>query len=384
MQERPDLDHKKQEFRHIRKGERKKQFPLPLRVILLVTAVVLVLFSLYRLWERPPKSTQPPLPEATPVPTQIPQVAESEVPPAPEPTMTPLPEGIAPENTRQNGIYTVLLAGLDEASESTDTLLLCRLDTIAHSINCVSIPRDTLINVDWDVRRINTVYSGGKRGGGSGSENLLLQMRFLTGIDVDAYAVVSLDAFIDVIDLLGGVWFYVPIQMDYEQYYDDLFIHLEPGYQHLDGYQCMGLCRFRSDYANGDLGRIEMQHTFFKAAAEQFLTLGNLPNAAKVFSRIADGMDTNLTAANIAWFVRQAMQCSSENIHFYTMPGYGKMIQGRSYYVISPYYWLEMLNARLNPYETPLGYWNLNIVFEGENGEFTSTTEVQGPWYYDE
>ena len=365
-----------------RRTRQKKKAHLMPRILIAAAAVLLLVFGIYRLWERPPEMKPPEVPDVSTVETPEPAVSADPSAPSPEPTLEPLPDGTPLQTARQNGVYTILLAGLDEASENTDTILLCRFDTVNHAINCVSIPRDTLINVDWDVRRINSVYAGGKRGGGNGIENLLMHIRFLTGIEPDAYAVISLDTFVRIIDILGGVWFYVPIQMDYEQYYDNLFIHLQPGYQYLDGYQCMGLCRFRSDYANGDLGRIEMQHAFFKAVIEQFLTLGNLPHARRIFQILAEGLDTNLTAANIAWFVRQAMQCDKDNIRFFTMPGYGKAIQNFSYYVISPYQWLEMINSALNPYETPVGYGNLNIVYE-EDGVFSSTTAVQGPWYYE-
>ena len=78
----------------------------------------------------------------------------------------------------------------------------------------------------------------------------------------------------------------------------------------------MGLVRFRYGYMNGDLDRINVQHDFLKAAAEQFLSQGSIPNASKVISILAGSMDTNLTAANMAYFARQLMMCSSEDIEF--------------------------------------------------------------------
>ncbi len=43
----------------------------------------------------------------------------------------------------------------------------------------------------------------------------------------------------------------------------------------------MGLVRFRYGYMNGDLDRINVQHDFLKAAAEQFLSQGSIPNASR-------------------------------------------------------------------------------------------------------
>ena len=145
----------------------------------------------------------------------------------------------------------------------------------------------------------------------------------------------------------------------------------------------MCLCRFREDYENGDLGRIEMQQAFLKAAAQQFLTLGNIPHVGNVIKLLSDGLQTNLNAQNIAWFLRQALQCRSRDIHFYTMPCTTRNISGYSYAVVEPYNWLNMLNENFNPYTSPLSYGNLNIVYYDGN-QVASTTEVQDRGYYDD
>ena len=78
----------------------------------------------------------------------------------------------------------------------------------------------------------------------------------------------------------------------------------------LSGYDAIGLCRYRAGYVNGDLERIEVQHQLLKAAAEQFISLGNIPNIGKVAKILAENTDTNLSAANIAYFIRQALMLS--------------------------------------------------------------------------
>lgn len=70
------------------------------------------------------------------------------------------------EPTRRKTVYTLLLAGVDEVSGNTDTILLGRIDAEARSMNFVSIPRDTYVNLPWSVRKINCIYSGTKASGG--------------------------------------------------------------------------------------------------------------------------------------------------------------------------------------------------------------------------
>jgi len=63
---------------------------------------------------------------------------------------------------RRKTVYTLLLAGVDEVSGNTDTILVGRIDAEARRMDFVSIPRDTYVNLPWDVRKINCVYSGTK------------------------------------------------------------------------------------------------------------------------------------------------------------------------------------------------------------------------------
>ena len=331
------------------------------------------------LTEEPVKATPVPTPDPTPVPT-----------PDPTPTPEPLPDGTPfdlSEQTstlqRKDGVYTILFVGVDQISESTDTMMVCRFDTINHKIDCVSIPRDTLINVAWDLRKLNAVYSASLHVGGTGIDSLCMHIKCLTGFDIDCYAIVDLLLFQNVINEMGGVWFDVPIEMNYWDIPQELYIDIHPGYQLLDGYQSMCLCRFREDYINGDLGRIEMQQKFLKAAASQFMTLGNIPHAGKVVRMLADGVETNLSSSNIAWFLRQALQCRSGDIHFYTMPCITRNIRGYSYAVVEPYDWVNMINEVLNPYETDISWGMLNIVYYNGN-HVESTTQVQDKGYYDE
>ena len=340
-----------------------------------LAAALLLLWSAYRVWERPP-AVATPTPEVSTAPSARPSAA-------PSPTMEPLPEGLAFDTPRQDGVYTFLLVGGDQVSYNTDTMLVGRIDTKKHEMNFVSLPRDTIINVDWEIRKLNAVYQGSRNNDGNGIDALRMHVRRLTGFDVDCYALIDINSFVDLIDGLGGVDFYVPFDMDYEDDDQGLYIHLKEGQQHLNGYQAMGLCRFRSAYVTGDLGRIEMQQSFLRAAADQFIRLGNIPNASIVMNLLSHGLDTNMSSANMAWFIRQALQCKSEDVHFFTMPCDQNLLQGYSYAVPRLGQWLDMINQRLNPYAYPVTVENVDIVYRVEGG-YRGTGGLQGDWYYAE
>lgn len=338
--------------------------------IVLGSAALAVGLSLgaYMLWERAP--------EVQPAPTPIPTPAGS--PAASARVQAAEDKGEAFDTQRKDGVYTMLLAGNDDGTGNTDTIMVGKLDTVRHTLDFVSIPRDTIINVEWDNRKINGVYWGARNNGGSGIEALRSHVKKLTGFDVDCYAVVDLEAIIEVVDVMGGVYFDVPREMNYDE---GPIIHLQPGYQLLDGYQAMGLCRYRADYVNGDIERIGVQHQFLKAVAEQFVSLGNIPNMGKVTKILAESMDTNLSAANIAYFIRQALMCKPENINFYTAPNTPQDVQELSYTFLNLYDWLEMVNTTLNPYKTPVSEGNLDLVYL-YNGAACCTTVLNGAYYY--
>ena len=336
-----------------------------------IAALSLAIIGAYFLWEKPPETAA-----GNPVLTQV--APETPTGSAAVPA-TPSPDrGTAFQAERQDGVYTFLLAGSDDGTGNTDTIMVGRLDTVRHTANFVSIPRDTLINVDTPIRKLNSVYWGAVNNGGSGSEALRRHIKKLIGFDVDCYAVIGLEGFERAVDALGGIWFDVPQRMYYE---DGPVIDLEPGWQLLNGEQAMWLCRFRSGYVNGDIDRIAVQHDFLQAAAEQFLRLGSVPNIPEVARVLAESMDTNMTASNMAWFARQFLRCKAEDIRFETAPNTPAFVHELSYTFLDLYNWIEMINSSLNPGTTPVGEGQLDLVYL-RGGEVCCTTALQGVAYF--
>lgn len=348
---------------------------MPKLVRLLLTAAfalavgIVSLYCVYMIWEKPPAQGAVPL------------EARAD---APQPSESAEPTGIAatatPEPTDAGGVYTLLLVGNDDGNGNTDTLLLCRLDTGAHSLRVLSIPRDTLVNADWEVRKINAVYWGDRLYGGDGIGALRRHVAMLTGFAPNNFAVLDLSDLVTAVDLLGGVRFDVPMAMHYDDASQNLHIRLEPGEQTLTGEQAMWLCRYRSGYVSGDLGRIEMQQKFLRAALEQFAELGKVPNLMQAAEYLAGAVDTDLTAANMAWYARQMLLCR-DNVQFMTLPTEDATVHGYSYAVVSLNSWLAMLNESLNPFERDITASDLDLVYR-EGGGFVGTKGLRGGWYY--
>lgn len=343
-------------------------------IIFLICAGVLTASAVgaYFIWEKPPAVAAEPT--AQPM---IHTVEETPVPSTPAPTEEPI--AAEPLKTqRQDGVYTMLVAGVDEGGGNTDTIMVGKLDTVNHTLDVVSIPRDTLINVSWWVKKVNSAYAAAG-GGDEGIASLRENIRRLIGFDVDCYALVDLQLFVQVVDAIGGVDYDVPFAMDYDI---GPVIHLQPGYQHLNGEQALGLVRFRSSYVMGDLGRLDAQHDFLKAVAKQFIDLGNVPNLPKVLKLFETGLKTDLETANIAYLVRQALMCDSDDINFYTMPNCPVTVNEYSYVTVELMDWFDMINAHLNPFAEPVGFGNVDIVYRDWDGSFHGTAGLRDPDYF--
>lgn len=350
-------------------------------ILLAILAVVII----YAIWEEPPQQV---LDGPQTFVTEKPQESEAPVPTA-EPSAAPeaTPEPTEAVSVRNENCYTFLVVVTDQIGANTDAMLAGKLDVASGELNIVSLPRDTLVNVSWGVKKLNTVLANEK----SDPERLVEKLMGILGFKVDCYAIVSLKAVEKIVDCIGGVSYYVPRDMDYDDPTQDFSVHISEGYHWLNGEDAVKVLRFRvgnngSGYANGDLGRINTQHDFLMTLADQLLTLGNIPNLNSLIDIVEENTVTNMTANNIAFFAREFLFLDKDKINFYTLPGEGIGIRGGSYYEVKVDEWLEMLNAYLNPYYEDITKDNLDVLdyINSTYGAVSTTGEtVSNSSFYD-
>ena len=173
---------------------------------------------------------------------------------------------------------------------------------------------------------------------------------------------VDLRGFVALVDAIDGVDFEVPINMNYDDPYQDLHIHFSAGMQHLTGEEAMKVVRFRhnndgSGYGSEDIGRMQTQQNFLKAVASQTLTLSNVGKVDEFVKIFMEYVDTDLTLGNLAWLAKEAISMGAENIAFSTLPN-----EWRSPYIyLDPAATLEVVNQHLNPYVEDRTMEDLNI-----------------------
>ena len=300
-------------------------------------------------------------------------------------------EGTRPRSDgerKSQDYYTVLILGRDTGGGgNTDTMLLASYDVTNQKATVMSIPRDTMVNVSWDIKRINSVYNY-YGGGDRGIQYLYKEIAQLVGFEPDSQVVVEWDAVGQIVDAMGGVWFDVPRNMNYDDPYQDLHIHQEKGYRLLTGDDAMQVLRYRHDndmrygYPDGDLGRIKTQQAFLTAMVDQLLQIKNVTKINQFIQVFQNNVETDLSFQNILWFAQQAILggLSMENVEFVTMPNRTASCWSRTYHNYQSYVvpsadeLLELVNTKLSPYTEVFTLSDLDIMSVNSDGSISSST----------
>ena len=300
-------------------------------------------------------------------------------------------EGTRPRSDgerKSQDYYTVLILGRDTGGGgNTDTMLLASYDVTNQKATVMSIPRDTMVNVSWDIKKINSVYNW-YGGGDRGIQALYKEISQLVGFEPDYQVVVEWDAVGQIVDAMGGVWFDVPRNMNYDDPYQDLHIHQEKGYRLLTGDDAMQVLRYRHDndmrygYPDGDLGRIKTQQAFLTAMVDQLLQIKNVTKINQFIQVFQNNVETDLSFQNILWFAQQAILggLSMENVEFVTMPNRTASCWSRTYHNYQSYVvpsadeLLELVNTKLSPYTEVFTLSDLDIMSVNSDGSISSST----------
>lgn len=201
------------------------------------------------------------------------------------------------KNEKLNERINVLLLGIDdgdsEAAESepkrTDAIILLSFDPKQNQVSVLSIPRDTKVILPGhkDPDKINAAFAYG------GAVMAKQTVANLLRVPIHYYCLADWRGFIDVVNLIGGVDIYVDKDMYYEDPYANLVIDIKHGYQHMDGETAGKYVRFRKDEL-GDIGRVQRQQKFLKAAAEQMFSVQNVTKISSLLAMLDKYIQTDL------------------------------------------------------------------------------------------
>ncbi|MBN2469812.1 MAG: LCP family protein [Anaerolineae bacterium] len=279
------------------------------------------------------------------IPTAVPNVEQLTIDPVgEEPTPDANQFGIEAWDGEER--FTILLMGWDrrptdppDAAYRTDTMMLVSLDPVTQQIGVLSIPRDLYVNIPGysQLQRINSAYVLGElRQPGYGPELAIQTVQYNLGMRVHDYLIVDFNAFIKVVDAIGGITVDVPYNISDPQYPDMYYgydpFYITAGEHHLDGTTALKYARTRHN--SNDFRRAERQQQVIFAIRDQILSVGNLPqvvvSAPSIWASVQEGVRTGLTFDQLIRLGWYAKDIPLENIHtgvideqyitFYTTP----------------------------------------------------------------
>lgn len=267
-----------------------------------------------------------------------------------------------PSYVPREEVYNFLLIGHDRAASLADVIMLANYDVKSGKVAIMQIPRDTYYVGDSSKNQLNVQYSAYvNRAHYRGESNptavaadkfaRILEQNLC--IKIHYTAVIDLDGFVNIVNAVGGVDVYVPVDMDYEDPVQDLYIHLKKGPAHLNGEDAEGFIRFREGFVQADIGRVNAQKIFMTAFMEKVkssISLTNLSVLNTLVNEVIKNLTTDIPAADFVYFGKNALSVDFSNIKMMTVPG---DYAGGSY-VINRAATLQVINDYFNIYNTDI------------------------------
>lgn len=245
-------------------------------------------------------------------------------------------------NPSGNKPVNILLLGMDigdpnqednKEIKRTDTIMVVNYNPETDKITTVSVPRDTLIQNNGNSVKINSAFAIG------GYSRIKTEVEGLLNVNINYIVKVDYDAFVDIIDAIGGVKMKIERNMIYDDEGQNLHINFKAGETvKLDGQKAQEFFRWRknndgSGFANGDLDRIQNQQKFIAKVIDKCTNPLIVFRIPKIMSAIGNNVETNMSPFSIIKYGLKFMGVSNNDISMLTAAGTPKTINGQSFLV---------------------------------------------------
>lgn len=232
---------------------------------------------------------------------------------------------IIPSNIKNKDRVNFLFLGMagenNPAPTLTDTIIILNSGPKAENPVGISIPRDLLVKFPDKnfYTKINAIYQFG------GIEILKSKIKEITGLEIDYWAILDLEAVKNIINEINGINVFVK-----EDIYDPAFpapynsyeiFSLKKGEQHLDGEIALKYLRSRNQ-KEGDFARIERQQQVINVLKEKVLSLNLLKDFGvlfKIWKTLDSHSQTNLNLSDIKYAWNLAKKTNLDEIKFITI-----------------------------------------------------------------
>lgn len=256
------------------------------------------------------------------------------------------------------GQYSVLFLGFDEEEFNTDVVWVIQFDIGHAAIRILQIPRDTCLP-DYTssvARKFNSIYSMGDPTIQPPIQRTVNAVQENFGIPIDAYITTACFDIVDIVDLIGGI----PINIENEIIYEHDKI-IPAGDVVLDGKQAEWFIRFRREWMQGDIGRMQNQRKFMAAAMQKLFSIVKDEGRLKLYGYIKEIYErelvyTDLSIGDLSKVADFASTVDMENVRVDMVPGEDAIFyasDGKEYSVYSVHKQetIDLLNNYYRPYQ---------------------------------
>ncbi len=271
-------------------------------------------------------------------------------------------EGNQGEIVRNQEQVNFLILGKDRWAFNTDVMIIASYNVTEGSISMMQIPRDTYIDIGRGNHKANSLlasfYNEAIRSKEADPlkaalENFKKALEQIFCITIDYYAMMDLNGFVNIVDAIGGVEIDVPFRMYYWDPAQNLKIDLKAGLQTLDGNKAEQFIRFRADYVEGDIGRVDAQKLFISACLSKVKSNFSISTISAIAEQVMQHVTTDIPLQDVVYYAKKALSVDLDKMTMLTIPG----IQGRQYESSGTWYYIvyrdgtiSAINKYFNPY----------------------------------
>lgn len=200
------------------------------------------------------------------------------------------------------GVTNILLLSSDarpgEDTSRSDSIMILTIDNVNKKLKVTSLMRDMLVEIDgYGEEKLNHAFAYG------GPTKTIETIQNNFGVKLDNYVIVDFNAFVKVVDAIGGIETTIK---DYEL--DELNKYIldgggseedllpTPGTYNLNGYQALSYARIRK-VGNGEYERTERQRALLQLALEKVKDMSPV-KLVSLLNELFPYIKTNISLGN--------------------------------------------------------------------------------------
>ncbi|RFB17369.1 LytR family transcriptional regulator [Bacillus sp. HNG] len=221
---------------------------------------------------------------------------------------------------------SILLMGVDERSGDkgrTDTLIVVTVNPKTNSMQMLSIPRDTRVEIVGRSTqdKINHAYAFG------GVDMTIDTVENFLDIPIDYYVKVNMEGLQQIVDALGGVQVNSTLAFSYDG------ASFSEGPQTLNGEQALKYARMRYDDPRGDFGRQDRQKQVIQGIIDKGASFTSVTKIDDILGALGTNVKTDISFDEMKT-IQSKYKDARHNIEQYSIDGVGQTLDAW-YWIVS-------------------------------------------------